>query len=83
MDGAKYCKVTRGYSFMIKQLLQDHKITKNKVFDLISSLSETGGEYCDLYFQHSVSESWLLDDGIVKGWFLQYKSRHRDSMCQG
>ena len=66
MDGAKYCKVTRGYSFMIKQLLQDHKITKNKVFDLISSLSETGGEYCDLYFQHSVSESWLLDDGIVK-----------------
>ncbi len=66
MDGAKYCKVTRGYSFMIKQLLQDHKITKNKVFDLISSLSETGGEYCDLYFQYSVSESWLLDDGIVK-----------------
>jgi TldD protein len=51
---------------MIKQLLQDHKITKNKVFDLISSLSETGGEYCDLYFQYSVSESWLLDDGIVK-----------------
>jgi len=66
VDGAKYCKVTRGYSFMIKQLLQDHKITKNKVFDLISSLSETGGEYCDLYFQYSVSESWLLDDGIVK-----------------
>ena len=66
MDGTKYCKVTRGYSFMIKQLLQDHKITKNKVFDLISSLSETGGEYCDLYFQYSVSESWLLDDGIVK-----------------
>ncbi|HJP12141.1 MAG TPA: DNA gyrase modulator, partial [Gammaproteobacteria bacterium] len=51
---------------MIKQLLQNHKITKNKVFELISSLSETGGEYCDLYFQHSVSESWLLDDGIVK-----------------
>jgi len=66
VDGTKYCKVTRGYSFMIKQLLQDHKITKNKVFDLISSLSETGGEYCDLYFQYSVSESWLLDDGIVK-----------------
>ncbi len=51
---------------MINQLLSDHSITKGKVSNLISNLSETGGDYSDLYFQYSVSESWLLDDGIVK-----------------
>ena len=51
---------------MIKQLLSEHKINKNEVFNLLSSLSETGAEYSDLYFQHSVAESWVLDEGIVK-----------------
>ena len=51
---------------MIKQLLSEHKINENEVFNLLSSLSETGAEYSDLYFQHSVAESWVLDEGIVK-----------------
>ncbi|MDB4057637.1 metalloprotease TldD [Candidatus Thioglobus sp.] len=51
---------------MIKQLLGEHKINENEVFNLLSSLSETGAEYSDLYFQHSVAESWVLDEGIVK-----------------
>ena len=51
---------------MIKQILGEHKINENEVFNLLSSLSETGAEYSDLYFQHSVAESWVLDEGIVK-----------------
>ena len=51
---------------MIKQLLSEHKIKENEVFNLLTSLSETGSEYSDLYFQHSVAESWVLDEGIVK-----------------
>jgi len=51
---------------MINQLLNEHKINENEVFNLLSSLSETGSEYSDLYFQHSVAESWVLDEGIVK-----------------
>jgi len=51
---------------MINQLLSEHKINENEVFNLLSSLSQTGSEYSDLYFQHSVAESWVLDEGIVK-----------------
>jgi len=51
---------------MIKQLLNDHNISKDGVFDLLTSLSETGADYADLYFQHSEAESWMLDEGIVK-----------------
>ena len=29
-------------------------------------LSETGSDYSDLYFQHSIAESWVFDEGIVK-----------------
>ena len=51
---------------MIKQLLNDHNINESEVFNLLGSLSKTGSEYSDLYFQHSVAESWVLDEGIVK-----------------
>jgi len=51
---------------MIKQLLDDHGINQEGVFDLLGSLSETGADYADLYFQHSEAESWVLDEGIVK-----------------
>ena len=51
---------------MINQLLDDHSITKDRIYGLLNSLSETGADYSDLYFQHSVAESWLLDEGIVK-----------------
>ncbi|MCS5591004.1 MAG: metalloprotease TldD [Gammaproteobacteria bacterium] len=51
---------------MIQQLLDDHNINQEGVFDLLTSLSETGADYADLYFQHSEAESWLLDEGIVK-----------------
>ena len=51
---------------MINQLLDDHSITKDRIYGLLNSLSETGSDYSDLYFQHSIAESWLLDEGIVK-----------------
>ncbi|MDB9865187.1 metalloprotease TldD [Candidatus Thioglobus sp.] len=51
---------------MINQLLSDHNINESEVYNLLSSLSKTGSEYSDLYFQHSVAESWVLDEGIVK-----------------
>ena len=51
---------------MINQLLNDHSITKDGIYGLLNCLSETGSDYSDLYFQHSIAESWLLDEGIVK-----------------
>ena len=48
---------------MINQLLNDYSITKDRIYGLLNSLSETGSDYSDLYFQHSIAESWLLDEG--------------------
>ncbi|HIE78450.1 MAG TPA: metalloprotease TldD [Candidatus Thioglobus sp.] len=51
---------------MIEQLLDDHKLSKDKITSLLSSLYVKGVDYADLYFEHSVAESWVLDEGIVK-----------------
>ena len=45
---------------MINQLLNDHSITQDRIYGLLNSLSETGSDYSDLYFQHSIAESWLV-----------------------
>ena len=51
---------------MINQLLSDHKINETEIFNLLSSMSDNGSDYSDLFFQHSIAESWVLDEGIVK-----------------
>ena len=51
---------------MINQLLNDQKINETEIFNLLSSMSENGSDYSDLFFQHSIAESWVLDEGIVK-----------------
>jgi TldD protein len=51
---------------MIEQLLDDHHLNKNKITSLLSALTVKGVDYADLYFQHSVAESWFLEEGIVK-----------------
>ncbi|HAO97793.1 MAG TPA: metalloprotease TldD, partial [Gammaproteobacteria bacterium] len=51
---------------MIEQLLDDHHLNQEKITDLLSSLAVKGVDYADLYFQHSVAESWFLEEGIVK-----------------
>ena len=51
---------------MINQLLNDHKINETEIFNLLSSMSGNGSDYSDLFFQHSIAESWVLDEGIVK-----------------
>lgn len=51
---------------MIDQLLEDNRLNPQTIHDLLGSLSSQGSDYADLYFQHSVAESWLLEEGIVK-----------------
>nr|MCS5590469.1 metalloprotease TldD [Candidatus Thioglobus sp.] len=51
---------------MIEQLLDDHNLNQEKITSLLSSLAVKGVDYADLYFQHSVAESWFLEEGIVK-----------------
>ena len=51
---------------MIQQLLDDHKINEIEVCNFLTSMSDNGSDYSDLFFQHSIAESWILDEGIVK-----------------
>ncbi|QKQ23722.1 metalloprotease TldD [Candidatus Ruthia endofausta] len=51
---------------MIEQLLDDHHLNQEKITALLSSLAIKGADYADLYFQHSVIESWFLEENIVK-----------------
>ncbi|CAC9592336.1 TldD protein, part of TldE/TldD proteolytic complex [uncultured Gammaproteobacteria bacterium] len=51
---------------MIEQLLDDHHLNQQKIYFLLGSLSENTSDYADLYFQYSVSESWFLEESIVK-----------------
>ena len=46
---------------MINQLLNDHKINETEIFNLLSSMSGNGSDYSDLFFQHSIAESWVLE----------------------
>jgi len=41
--------------------LEEHKLQR-----VLSGLMKPGVDAADLYFQHSASESWLFEDGIVK-----------------
>lgn len=51
---------------MIEQLLDDHHLNQEKIYSLLSSLSDKTPDYADLYFQYSVAESWFLEESIVK-----------------
>ena len=51
---------------MIEQLLYDSGLNKEKINSLLASLYAIKVDYADLYFQHSTSELWMLEDGIVK-----------------
>ena len=51
---------------MIEQLLDENNLNQEKIYSLLGSLALKGSDYADLYFQHSVAESWFLEEGIVK-----------------
>ena len=51
---------------MIEHLLDDNQLDEHKIANLLDALADTGSDYADLYFQHSLAESWLLEDGLVK-----------------
>jgi TldD protein len=51
---------------MIEKVLKNNNLDDSKITFLLSDLFTHNSDYADLYFQYSVNESWLLEDGIVK-----------------
>ncbi|SFV55744.1 TldD protein, part of TldE/TldD proteolytic complex [hydrothermal vent metagenome] len=50
---------------MLEKLLE-YKLNKNTIYDLVADSFNKEIDYSDIYFQHSISESWILNDGIIK-----------------
>lgn len=48
-------------------LLDPAGLTDNQLHRVIHQLAGPAIDYADLYFQSSYSESWVLEDGIIKG----------------
>ncbi|TAM10771.1 MAG: metalloprotease TldD [Nevskiaceae bacterium] len=49
-----------------EQLLSPAGLDEHTLQKLLGGLMRPGIDAADLYFQHSTSESWMLEDGIVK-----------------
>jgi TldD protein len=47
-------------------LLSPASLEEPKLQRVLSGIMKPGVDAADLYFQHSASESWLFEDGIVK-----------------
>lgn len=48
-------------------LLDPAGLTDNQLQNVIHKLTGRNIDYADLYFQSTYSESWVLEDGIIKG----------------
>lgn len=49
-----------------RDLLEPGGLTDNQLHKVIDALAGTQIDYADLYFQSTYSESWFLEDGILK-----------------
>ena len=58
-DGLKYNPATLGFA------LNHFEVTENQLKKVISAALEKGGEYADLFFEHSFSNSLYLQDKAV------------------
>ena len=48
-------------------LLDPAGLTDNQLHNVLHALAGPQVDYADLYFQSTYSESWVLEDGIIKG----------------
>ncbi|XBC38027.1 MAG: metalloprotease TldD [Buchnera aphidicola (Floraphis choui)] len=57
------------FDLVTEYLLTSNKITHQDLFKVLSDISKNRVDYSDLYFQSNCSESWILEDNIVKEGF--------------
>src|SRR5690348_14180286 len=50
-----------------KDLLDPAGLTDNQLHNVLHQLAGRNVDYADLYFQSTYSESWVLENGIIKG----------------
>lgn len=48
------------------KILDLHNINEDTISNFLAKLHSNTIDYADLYFQYDISESWVLEDGVVK-----------------
>ena len=51
---------------IIETILAHNEISESKILQILSCSCPKGIDYSDVYFEYSSSESWSIEDGIVK-----------------
>lgn len=46
--------------------LTDYELSQDDISKALSTLYSGDIDFADIYLQHSVNESWVLEDGIIK-----------------
>ncbi|HTM63477.1 MAG TPA: metalloprotease TldD [Gammaproteobacteria bacterium] len=55
------------YQIARKDLLEPSGLTDNQLHQILHTLAGKQIDYADLYFQSTYSESWAMEDSIIKG----------------
>lgn len=55
-----------------KIFLESAKLDRSKIIHLTNKIKAAKIEYADLYFQASTTESWELEDNIIKSGHFAY-----------
>ena len=50
-----------------QNLIEPYGLTETNLFNLHNKLEVKGVDFADIYLQSIISESWNLEEGIVKG----------------
>jgi TldD protein len=58
--------LTNNFEVASETLLSPASLSVDALHSVLSSTLASSVDYADLYFQHSMHESWVLEDGIVR-----------------
>ena len=53
-------------NFIKNHIIDNFELSDNKLEKVLSAACPANIDFADLYFQYTNSESWQLEDGIVK-----------------
>lgn len=58
--------LTNNFDIASETLLSPASLSTDALHSILSATLASSVDYADLYFQHSMHESWVLEDGIVR-----------------
>src|SRR3546814_18032419 len=58
--------MTEAFDVGRQTFLEPAELDENRIADVLGRLMKPGVDSADLYFQHAVTETWSLEDSMIK-----------------